>query len=90
MQQWELCSQWTNVRDGYWAAVGALMNWLGGDHVVNPTEASHHNRGSCVFCVVCVTQQYGAVLSVRGPCRRFITDTENRLQQLDSEIPREQ
>jgi hypothetical protein len=41
------------------------MDGLDGDHVVTPTVTSRNNRG--------------AVFSVRGRCRRFVTDTANRL-----------
>jgi hypothetical protein len=44
------------------------MDGLDGDHVVTPTMTSHSNEGD--------------VFSVRGRCRRFITDTANRLLDL--------
>jgi hypothetical protein len=53
-------SQWTNVTARCKAAVSAPMNWLNGDQVVTPTEASRNSRESCVFYVVCATQQYGS------------------------------
>jgi hypothetical protein len=42
------------------------MEGLDGDHMVTPDVTSRNNRG-------------GAVFSVRGRCRRSITDTANRL-----------
>jgi hypothetical protein len=45
------------------------MDGLVGDNVVTPITTSDNNRG--------------AVFSVRGRCRRFITDTINRLLDLD-------
>jgi hypothetical protein len=41
-----------------------------GKHV--PTR---NNIGNCVYYVVCATQQYSAVFSVRGPCREDVRST---------------
>jgi hypothetical protein len=47
------------------------MDGLDGDLVVTPTATSRNNRR--------------AVFSVRGRCRRFITDTTNRLLGVEME-----
>jgi hypothetical protein len=36
-------------------------------------DPTRNNVESCVFYVVCATQQYSAVFSVRGPCGGYIT-----------------
>jgi hypothetical protein len=51
---------------------------------------SRNNGGSCVFYAVTSHNNRGAVFSVRGGCQRFVTDTENRLLHLCSEVPREE
>jgi hypothetical protein len=43
---------------------------------------SCNNGGSCVFYAVTSSNNRGAVFSVRGRCRSFITDKENRLLDL--------
>jgi hypothetical protein len=51
----------------------------------------HATREEAVFSMwSAIRNSMGAAFAVRDPCRRFITDTENHLGQLSSEVPREQ
>jgi hypothetical protein len=62
-----------------------LCNLFIGNLSVNMYQ--HAKVRSCVFYVVCAMQQYRAVISVRGPCRRIVRGSRKTEESdLDSSV----